>query len=128
MTYFEVQNMNLKKPKLVGVTACGKGRSGVTTLASGIAAGLSRTSNGNVAARGHEKRAGSGPFILQWPAGCGLSDVLEPGNQAEAQVERNLFVASMQEETGRPNTRMEPAGFTQLMPKIKASNYDYNHF
>jgi len=47
MTYFEVNDKNLKKPKLVGFTACARG-SGVTTLASGLAASLSRTGNGSV--------------------------------------------------------------------------------
>ena len=36
LTYFEVNNLNLKKPKLVALTGCEPG-SGVTTLASGFA-------------------------------------------------------------------------------------------
>ena len=47
MTYFEVSNLNLKKPKLVAVTGCGDG-AGTTTLAGGLAASLSKTGDGNV--------------------------------------------------------------------------------
>jgi hypothetical protein len=47
ISYFEVHNLNLKKPKLVGVTGCADG-AGVSTLASGLAAALSKTGDGNV--------------------------------------------------------------------------------
>jgi Mrp family chromosome partitioning ATPase len=125
MTYFEVKDMNLKKPKLVGVTACGKGRSGVTTLASGLAAALSRTGNGNVLLVDMKNEQGVAHSFFNGRPGCELSDVLEPGNRAEAQVEGNLFVASMQEETPGPSMKVAPTGFTHLMPKIKGSDYDY---
>src|ERR1035437_8904874 len=46
VTYFEVHNL-LHKPKLIAVTGCGKG-AGVTTIATGLAASLSETGDGNV--------------------------------------------------------------------------------
>ena len=125
MTYFEVKDMNLKKPKLVGVTACGKGRSGVTTLASGLAAALSKTGNGNVLLVDMTDQQGVAQSFYNGKPGCGLSEVLEPENRAEAQVEQNLFVASMQEEATSDNAKVAPTGFTHLMPKIKGSDYDY---
>jgi len=117
--------MNLKKPKLVGVTGCGKGRSGVTTLASGLAAALSKTGAGNVLLVDMKNEQGVAHSFHNGKPGCGLSDVLEPGNRAEAQVEHNLFVASMQEESAGANLKVAPTGFTHLMPKIKGSDYDY---
>src|SRR6266571_4416358 len=45
-TYFQSRNM-LHKPKLIGMTSCAKS-SGVTTLASGLAAALSEQGGGNV--------------------------------------------------------------------------------
>ena len=46
MVYFEVKNLP-HKPKLVGVTSCGKG-AGVSSIATGLAASLSETGEGNV--------------------------------------------------------------------------------
>jgi Mrp family chromosome partitioning ATPase len=117
--------MNLKKPKLVGVTGCGNGRSGVTTLASGLAAALSRTGTGNVLLVDMKNEQGVAHSFYNGKPGCGLSDVLEPENRAEAQVNDNFFVASMQEETSSENLKVAPTGFTHLMPKIKGSDYDY---
>jgi Mrp family chromosome partitioning ATPase len=124
MTYFEVRNMNLKKPKLVGVTACNKG-AGVSTLASGLAAELSKTGDGNVLlvdVNGDEGMAH--PFHRGKP-GCGLSDALEPEARAEAQVERNLFVASMMNGQTPSLSPVVPTRFSQMVPKMKASDYDY---
>jgi len=125
MTHFEVNNMNLKKPKLVGVTGCGKGRSGVTTLASGLAAALSRTGTGNVLLVDMKNEQGVAHSFYNGKPGCGLSDVLEPENRAEGQVNENLYVASMQDEAPNENLKVAPTGFTHLMPKIKGSDYDY---
>jgi len=124
MTYFEVRNMNLKKPKLVGVTACNKG-AGVSTLASGLAAELSKTGDGNVLlvdVNGEEGMAH--PFHRGKP-GCGLSDALEPKARSEAQVERNLFVASMMNGQTPSLSPVVPTRFSQMVPKMKASDYDY---
>jgi polysaccharide biosynthesis transport protein len=125
MTHFEVNNLNLKKPKLVGVTGCGNGRSGVTTLASGLAAALSRTGTGNVLLVDMKNEQGVAHSFYNGKPGCGLSDVLEPENRAEAQVNDHLFVASMQEESSSETLKIAPTGFTHLMPKIKGSDYDY---
>ena len=76
MTYFDVNNMNLKKPKLVGVTGCGKG-SGVSTLASSLAASLSKTGDGNVLLVDMNVEQGVAHSFYKGKPGCGLSDVLE---------------------------------------------------
>lgn len=125
MTHFEINNLNLKKPKLVGVTGCGSGRSGVTTLASGLAAALSRTGTGNVLLVDMKNEQGVAHSFYNGKPGCGLSEVLEPENRADAQVNENLYVASMQEETASESMKVAPTGFTHLMPKIKGSDYDY---
>ena len=41
ITHFELRDLYAKKPKLVGVSGCGKG-AGVSTLASGLASSLSK--------------------------------------------------------------------------------------
>jgi Mrp family chromosome partitioning ATPase len=124
MTYFEVNDKNLKKPKLVGFTACARG-SGVTTLASGLAACLSKTGNGNVLFVDMNSENGEARSFHEGKAGCGLTDALEPGAHAQAQVEENLFVATINQNVSNKLVKAEPNRFASLMPKIKTSDYDY---
>lgn len=125
ITYFEVNNQNLKKPKLVAVTACNRG-AGVSTLASGLAAELSKTGDGNVLLVDmNEANHGMAHSFYRGQPGCGLAEVLEEDKRAEAQVEDRLFVASMQDEGAGRLAMVLPKHFSQLMPKLKASNYDY---
>jgi len=124
ITYFEVHNLNLKKPKLVAVTGCGEG-AGVTTLASGLAAELSKTGQGNVLLV--DMNGGQGmahPFYNGKP-GCGLAEVLEPNGRAGALVEDNLYVASIDSKNGDNAAKVLPTPFNHLVPKLKASDYDY---
>src|SRR5439155_315755 len=63
--------------------------------------------------------------------GCGISDVLEHEGRAEAQIQENLYLASMNEEKVQMHENQEkqskalPVKFTNLVPKLKASDYDY---
>ena len=77
ISYFEVQNLNLKKPKLVGVTGCAGG-AGVSTLASGLAAALSKTGEGNVLLVDMNVDQGVAHSFYKGKPGCGISDALEP--------------------------------------------------
>jgi len=124
MTYFEVQNMNTKKPKLVAVTGCSHG-AGVTTLASGLAAELSKTGDGNVLLVDMTAGDGAAHPFYQGKPGRGLADVLEPEGRAEAQVDEKLYVASLQDNGNDKLTKMPPNRFAHLVPKLKASDYDY---
>jgi uncharacterized protein involved in exopolysaccharide biosynthesis/Mrp family chromosome partitioning ATPase len=124
LTYFEVHNLNLKKPKLVAVTGCATG-SGVTTLASGLAAELSKTGDGNVLYVDMSGGHGSAhPFYKGKPS-LGLAEALEPKGKADARVEEKLFLARLTD-GGKNTTEPIPSNrFNQLVPKLKASDYDY---
>jgi succinoglycan biosynthesis transport protein ExoP len=124
MTYFETRNMNGKKPKLVGLTACSRG-CGVTTLASGLAASLSKTGNGNVLLVDMNVEDGLAHSFHQGKPGCGLFEALEPEGRAEAQVEANLYVASMREQSSDKLVKAGMNRFNNIMPKLKTSDYDY---
>ncbi|HWQ93348.1 MAG TPA: cellulose synthase operon protein YhjQ/BcsQ, partial [Clostridia bacterium] len=125
ITYFEVRNLNLKKPKMVAVTGCAHG-SGVSTLASGLAAELSKTGDGNVLLVDmNEGQQGVTHSFYNGKPGCGLADVLEPEHRAGGQVEENLYMASLQEEKADKLAMVLPKRFSHLVPKLKASDYDY---
>jgi len=124
MTYFEVRDMGAKKPKLVAVTGCGRGV-GVSTLASGLAAELSKTGDGNVLLVDVNGDQGSAHSFHKGRPGCGVGDILEPDSRAEGQVQERLFVASLQEGTSAELAMVLPKRFNHLVPKLKASDYDY---
>ncbi len=124
MTYFEINNLNLKKPKLVAVTGCGEG-SGVSTLASGLAASLSKTGDGNVLLVDMNGEHGAAHSFYQGQPGCGIADVLEPENRSEAMVQEKLYVASLEADRNDKLALALPKRFTHLVPKLKASDYDY---
>jgi len=124
ITYFEIHNLNLKKPKLVAVTGCTSG-SGVTTLASGLAAELSKTGEGNVLYVDMNGGQGAAHPFYQGKPGPGLAEVLEPEGKTGAQVEEKLYLACL-DDGNKGKTKQEPrTGFSQLVPKLKASDYDY---
>jgi uncharacterized protein involved in exopolysaccharide biosynthesis/Mrp family chromosome partitioning ATPase len=122
--YFEVHNLNLKKPKLVGVTGCNSG-AGVSTLASGLAAALSKTGDGNVLLVDMNVDQGVAHSFYKGKPGCGISDALEPENRAEAQVQDNLYLATLNNGGNDKLVKVLPTRFNQLMPRLKASDYDY---
>ena len=119
-----MQNLNLKKPKLVGVTACAGG-AGVSTLASGLAAALSKTGDGNVLLVDMNADQGAAQSFYKGKPGCGITDALEPENRGEAQVQDNLYVATLNKEGNDKLVKTLPSRFNHLMPRIKASDYDY---
>ena len=116
--------MGDKKPKLVGLTSCGAG-AGVTTLAGGLAAALSKTGNGNVLLVTMNPEKGVAHSFYNGKPGCGLAQVLEPSRRGEAQVQDNLYVASLEVEKRENASKVSRNGVTSLMPKIQGSDYDY---
>jgi Mrp family chromosome partitioning ATPase len=130
ITYFEVNDVN-HKPKLVGVTSCGKG-TGVTTLASGVAAALSKTGDGNVLLVDMNGGQGATHSFYKGKPGCGLSTALEPEARVDAQVQENLYVMTLRPSdspgaAGDTDTfnKLLPSRFNKIMPELKASDYDY---
>ena len=73
-----MHNLNLKKPKLVAVTGCGEG-AGVSTLASGLAAALSKTGDGNVLLVDMNVDQGVAHSFYKGKPGCGIADALGTG-------------------------------------------------
>jgi polysaccharide biosynthesis transport protein len=124
MTYFEVNNLNLKKPKLVAVTGCRAG-AGVSTLASGLAATLSKTGDGNVLLVDMNGEQGLAHSFYQGKPGCGLTAALEPSGRSEALVHDKLYVASLQDGPSDLLSKAMSPRFSHLVPKLKASDYDY---
>jgi uncharacterized protein involved in exopolysaccharide biosynthesis/Mrp family chromosome partitioning ATPase len=120
--YFEVRNLT-HKPKLVALTSCREG-SGVTTTAAGLAATLSETGDGNVLLVDMNPEGGAREFFRGRLA-CTLDEALEGGKRAEAQVQENLYLASEVAANGDKLPRVLPKRFKHLMPRLRASDYDY---
>jgi Mrp family chromosome partitioning ATPase/uncharacterized protein involved in exopolysaccharide biosynthesis len=122
MTYFEVINLT-HKPKLVAVTSCGEG-AGVTTTAAGLASALSETGDGNVLLVNMNVQDGEAHYFYRGKLECGLEEALERDKRNAACVQENLFVAKDFD----PNEnlpRVLPKRFSHLVPKMRASDYDY---
>jgi Mrp family chromosome partitioning ATPase len=112
------------KPKLVGLTGVGR-HAGVSMLAAGLAESLSETGDGNVLLVDMNPAQGPSvyPFHLGRP-GCELTAALEQEHRESALIQQNLYLASA---NGQMNGRVGiiPRKFATLMPKMKASDYDY---
>ena len=122
VTFFEMKNLT-HKPKLIAVTSCARG-AGVTTIATGLAASLSETGDGNVLLVDMTNGEGEAhPFFNGKPS-CRLADALEGGTRDSAMVQDNLYMAT---ETGNGEKlpRILPRRFNTLVPKLKNSDYDY---
>jgi Mrp family chromosome partitioning ATPase/uncharacterized protein involved in exopolysaccharide biosynthesis len=122
MTYFEMINLT-HKPKLVAVTSCGEG-AGVTTTAVGLASSLSETGDGNVLLVSMDKQDGEAHHFYRGKLSCGLEEALEKEKRDEALVHDNLYLAK---ELGANDAlpRVLPKRFSHLVPKMRASDYDY---
>jgi uncharacterized protein involved in exopolysaccharide biosynthesis/Mrp family chromosome partitioning ATPase len=128
ISFFEMKNLT-HKPKLVAVTGCGEG-SGVSTFASGLAASLSETGDGNVLLVDMSRHNGAPREFTQGHLNCGLDDALESDKRNGALVQDNLYVVSERGNgdalsADRKLSRILPKRFTSLVPKLKASDYDY---
>ncbi len=123
ITYFEVRNMT-HKPKLVALTSCHKG-AGVTTMAAGLAAALSETGDGNVLLVDMNLEQGAAhPFHRGKPA-IGLSEAFEGHKPETGMVNENLYLVSAKETNDQKLPRVLLRRFANLVPKMKASDYDY---
>jgi Mrp family chromosome partitioning ATPase len=122
VTYFEIRNLT-HKPKLIAVTGCAKG-AGVTTIATGLAASLSETGDGNVLLVDMTVGQGAAHPFFKGRAACGLDDALEGEKRDSAMVQENLYMAA-EGGNGDKLPRILPRRFNSLVPKLKASDYDY---
>ncbi len=122
MTFFEMINLT-HKPKLVAVTSCREG-AGVTSTAAGLASSLSETGDGNVLLVNMNVRDGEAHHFYKGKLNCGLDDVFEKGALESALVQGRLYVAKELPEDDRL-PRVLPKRFSHLLPKMKASDFDY---
>lgn len=118
---FEVRNLS-HNPKLVGVTSCRKG-AGVSSIAAGLAASLSETGDGNVLL---VDMCGEQSAALHFQKGrpaVGMDAELDMGfnNGASAGHAGEHGEGEPAEEFPSVLSRR----FAALMPKLKASDYDY---
>jgi polysaccharide biosynthesis transport protein len=119
--YFELHHLT-HKPKLVGVTSFSQG-AGTSTLAAGLAAALSETDEGKVLLV--DVNLGPDhvhPFFKGKPA-YPLTTALKPPTPMDAASE-NLYLATV----GNSQTGLAQLGlkkFFDLMPNLKASDFDY---
>ncbi len=122
ITSFEVRKLT-HKPKLVALTACAEG-AGVSTIAAGLAACLSETGDGNVLLVDMNLQEGAAHQFFHGAPVCGLEDLLENGKKEDALVQGNLYVVT-EGANSEKLPRVLPKRFTNLVPKLKASDYDY---
>jgi Mrp family chromosome partitioning ATPase len=120
---FEVKNIT-HNPKLVAVTSCGRG-AGVTSVAAGLAASLSETGDGNVLLVDMNTEGGAAQQFYKGKLGCGVDDVLETEARKSALVQKNLYVAAQPMEGSDKLPSALPKHLMGLIPKLKASDYDY---
>jgi Mrp family chromosome partitioning ATPase len=119
--YFQIKSMT-HKPKLVAVAGCAGGE-GTSTIAGGLAASLSETGDGKVLLvnmNAGEERVH--PFFNGKIAGS-LEEALELGHSEELNGQ-NLFMASGDIQ-GRGPISIAPKKFYDLLPNLKASDFDY---
>ena len=110
------------KPKLVGLTSCSRS-AGVSTLAMGLASALSQTGDGKVLLVDMNPEQGAAHAFFEGKPVTGLLDGLEAGLRDSALVQDNLYVVNAN--TQDQKFSVLPRKFANLVPKLKASDYDY---
>jgi len=119
--YFELHQLT-HKPKLVGVTGLTE-NAGASTLAAGLAAAMSETGDGKVLLvdvnLGPEHVH---PFFRGKPA-YSLKVALQPAGKLDS-VADNLYLATVAPANAGP-AQLGLKKFFDLMPNLKASDFDY---
>lgn len=123
ITYFEVRNLT-HKPKLVALTSCREG-AGVSSIATGLAAALSETGEGNVLLVDmNERNGGAAHHFHKGRLAFGLDHALRKEKRHEALVQNNLYVVA-EGSDGNSVGPLLPKRFSSLLPQLRASDYDY---
>ena len=120
LSHFEDNN---KKPKLVGVTGCTVGV-GVSTIAAGLAATLSEVGGGKVLLVDMNMGNGVAHPFFNGKSSCGIVEAIEGENRQSGLVSENLYLAKAAR--GKDlESRALPKRLSEIMPKLKASDFDY---
>jgi uncharacterized protein involved in exopolysaccharide biosynthesis/Mrp family chromosome partitioning ATPase len=122
ISYFEGLDLT-RKPKLVAVTSTEKG-AGVSSIAAGLADSLSETGDGRVLLVKMNLEPDAGQTYFNGKPACELEDALVAEKRDDALVQENLYVVE-EISRGDKRPRVLPKRFAMLMPKFKASDYDY---
>jgi len=122
IVYFEVKNLT-HKPKLVAMTSANQG-AGVSTLAAGLAASLSETGEGRVLLVDMNLENGAAKQFYKGRADCGLDAALKNETRDNALIQENLYVVT-EDLKSDELPRILPRRFAALVPKLKASDFDY---
>jgi Mrp family chromosome partitioning ATPase len=126
ITYFEVNNLN-HKPKLVAVTGCTPG-AGVSTMAGGLAAALSKTGTGNVLLVDMNNGEGTAQSFHKGKPGCDLAQPLEPDDESARHIETRPANGTHPTDLDGAESMLAkvlPSSFNQLVPRLRAADYDY---
>jgi len=118
--YFESKNLT-HKPKLVAVSGLHE-NAGVTTIAAGLSRSLSETGEGNVLLVDMTAGQGSAQQFARGRAVCGLDELLDTRDSAH--VQENLYVVSANDKSSQLSRNL-PQRLSKLVPKLKASDFDY---
>jgi Mrp family chromosome partitioning ATPase len=119
---FEARNLT-DKPKLIAVTGADRG-SGVTTVAAGLASCLAETADGNVLLVDMHPDQDAARQFHKGKSACSLDEALESETRSGALVQGRLYVVG-EGSNGDRLSRISPKRFADLLPKLKASGYDY---
>jgi uncharacterized protein involved in exopolysaccharide biosynthesis/Mrp family chromosome partitioning ATPase len=122
IVYFETRDIT-HKPKLVTVTSCSKG-AGVSSIAAGLAASLSETGDGNVLLVNISGERGAAHQFYRGKLGCSLDEALASDKGQSTLVKANLYT-DLEQTNGDMLPANLPKKISALMPKLKASEYDY---
>jgi uncharacterized protein involved in exopolysaccharide biosynthesis/Mrp family chromosome partitioning ATPase len=121
IVYFEVRNVT-HNPKLVAVTSCNHG-AGVSSIAAGLAATLSETGDGNVLLVNISGERGAAQQFYKGELGYSLDEVLDSEKKGVL-VKANLYT-TVEQANGDMLPANLPKKLSALMPKLRASQYDY---
>jgi polysaccharide biosynthesis transport protein len=119
---FEVRNLS-HNPKLVGVTGCRRG-AGVSSIAAGLAASLSETGDGNVLLVDMRGEQGTAQHFQKGKPALGGDANLEMGFKNGTPVPQPSDEPAEVEADDQFSSGLSRR-FATLMPKLKASDYDY---
>ncbi len=93
-------------------------------VSASLAAALSETGEGNVLLVDMNQRNGAAHQFHKGALACGIDEALEKDRRDDAMVQDNLYVVSENKSGEKPSTIL-PQRFKNLVPRLKASDYDY---
>jgi Mrp family chromosome partitioning ATPase len=113
---------DLHKPKVVGITSCDRG-AGVTRLATGLAASLSRDAERNILLVGLERNKVAVSGFAKGKPTNGLDAPPSDSPNEKELVAQNLYSLAT---TGRNLAGASVVqSFSELLPKLKICDYDF---